>query len=129
MITCVNNMNIDMLRIAGTGITLVLTTVFMTGMADDKARGRLVTPVIRLSHDFLKFSYRGKSTKRQNAKFMYQVSRKKCPIIVRLAFSQTDICSRTPCPVVFSTNIDTTFESSLQRKIACQFIGFNLKNP
>ena len=37
MITCVNNMNIDMLRIAGTGITLVLTTVFMTGMAYDKA--------------------------------------------------------------------------------------------
>ena len=59
MITCVNNMNIDMLRIAGTGITLVLTTVFMTGMAYDKAWGRLVTPVIRLSHKFFKFSYRG----------------------------------------------------------------------
>lgn len=65
MITCVNNMNIDMLRIAGTGITLVLTTVFMTGMAYDKARGRLVTPVIRLSHDFfLNFHIegRGRST-------------------------------------------------------------------
>ena len=43
--TCINNMNIDMLRIAGRWVTLVLATILRSHMTDDEAGGGEVTPV------------------------------------------------------------------------------------
>ena len=38
-------MNVDMLRVAGTGVTLILTTVPRCHVADDQTGGGLVPPV------------------------------------------------------------------------------------
>ena len=42
-LTCINDMNIDMLRVAGRGVTLVLPAVNLAGVADDQAGGGLVS--------------------------------------------------------------------------------------
>ena len=42
-LTCINDMNIDMLRVAGRGVTLVLPTVNPAGVADNQTGGGLVS--------------------------------------------------------------------------------------
>ena len=42
-LTCINDMNIDMLRVAGRGVTLVLPAVNLAGVADDQTGGGLVS--------------------------------------------------------------------------------------
>ena len=56
-LTCVDDDDVDVLRVAGRRVTLVLPTVHLAGVTDDQTGGRLVSSVWQIKKNSWNFPF------------------------------------------------------------------------